>query len=299
MQHTNFHKKDSWIGNGHETCREQQIEMIRRHYSDYDADRDYVLWIIADFFHPYTAVIQGQVQVRKRDGEEIKVSQLTRTPYPNKGIRQVSMKSGRKRLYGIPLIFHSFEELCEVKEVLIRWDLFVPIYLRETEQGFDLRVENVVIRYELGFEKDSDHEDYRFFTIHSKDYVLDAFDEDTGDRSKEYYGEFDLALNATGVFEMDMNEVPILPPMISEIYDLTGSVVGEESRPLTKKENEALTVLSELEQDNKMVRKSLQEVIIKEDVQWEGYYYERAEVLTATSIADLVPEPSFGFRDIC
>ena len=298
MQHTNFHKKERWVGNGHETCREQQNEMIRRHYSDYDADRDYVLWIIADFFHPYTAVIQGQVQIRKGNGEEIEVLQITRTPYPNKRIRQVSMKSGRKRLYGIPLIFHSFEELCEVKEVLIRWDLFVPIYLRKTEQVFDLRVENVMIRYDLGFEKDSDHEDYRFFTVHSKDYVLDAFQEDTGDKRKEYYGEFDLALNATGVFEMGIDEVSILPPMISEIYDLTDFTGEEEECPLTEKENEALTVFYELEQDNEMVRKSLQEVAIKEEVQWEGYYYERAEVLTATSIADLLPESCFGFRDI-
>ena len=80
------------------------------------------------------------------------------------------MKSGRKRLYGIPLIFHSFEELCEVDEVQIRWDLYIPVYLRD--EPLDLHVENVLVQYHLKFKK-TDEENH-FFTIHSKDFVLES-----------------------------------------------------------------------------------------------------------------------------
>lgn len=297
MQHTNFHKKEGWIGNGHETCKKQQIEMIKRHYPDYVIDRDFVLWIVSDFFYPYKAMIQGQVQITKSNGKEIEILQVTRKPYPNKKIQQISMKSGRKRLYGIPLVFHSFQELCEVKEVLIRWDIFSPIYLRENEMPLDLNVKNVVVRYKLKFEMDSIHEEYHFFTVHSYDYVLEAFDDDTDDRYKQYYKEFDLAFNMSGVCEMEKDEMRILPSMISNIYDLTGFIEKEKSC-ITNKDMEVFAYLSKLKQDYEMIRRNLQEVSIKDEIQWDGYYYERAEVLTATSIADIVPEPSFGFKNI-
>ena len=39
--------------------------MLQKHYADYNADKDYVLWIVADFYYPFTAVIQGNVVARK------------------------------------------------------------------------------------------------------------------------------------------------------------------------------------------------------------------------------------------
>lgn len=84
VQHTNFHEKETWVGEGYERVKASQVEMIKKHYADYNADKDYVLWIVADFYYPFTAVIQGNVEVRKINGEKIEVPQLTRTPYINK-----------------------------------------------------------------------------------------------------------------------------------------------------------------------------------------------------------------------
>lgn len=285
MLHTNFHKKETWIGNGHERIKENQIEMLQKHYTDYDADKDYVLWIVADFYYPFTASIQGKVEVRKRNGEKIAIPQVIRNPYPNKKIRQVSMKSGRKRLYGIPLVFPSFEKLCEVNEVQIRWDLYVPVYLRK--HPVDLHVKNVLVQYHLKFEK-TDEENH-FFTVHSKDYVLESFNGKGSDNKRQkYYKEFDSAIQTNGIFEMDRDENPVLPPMVTGIYDLTDSIEEGEIRDLIEKETEMLNSLTGLQQDSEMIRRNLQEVAIKDNIQWSGYFYDRAEILQATSIADLL-----------
>lgn len=287
MIHTNFHEKQTWIGNGHEMSKEQQVEIIKKHYADYDVDKDYVLWITADFYYPFTSEIQGKVQVRKRNGEEIEIPQVIRNPYPNKKIRQVSMKSGRKRLYGIPLVFHSFEELCEVNEVQIRWDFYIPTYLKGRERPLDLHVKNILIRYHLEFNKTD--EENRFFTIYSQDYVFEGFvGKDSENLCKEYYTEFDTAIQTTGVIEMNTDKHSILSPMVSDIYDLTGSVKERESEYLNEKETEMLNIFTELKQDDKMIRKSLQKVDFKRKAQWEGYFYDRTEILKATSIAELL-----------
>ena len=34
---------------------------------------------------------------------------------------------------------------------------------------------------------------------------------------------------------------------------------------------------------------------MKSEIQWEAYYYEKSEVLTATYMADIIPDTSFGF----
>lgn len=285
MLHTNFHKKETWIGNGHKRIKENQIEMLQKHYTDYDADKDYVLWIVADFYYPFTASIQGKVEVRKRNGEKIAIPQVIRNPYPNKKIRQVSMKSGRKRLYGIPLVFPSFEELCEVNEVQIRWVLYVPVYLRK--HPVDLHVENVLVRYHLSFAKTN--EENHFFTIYSKDFVLESFNGESSDvQRQKYYEEFDLAIQTKGSFELDRDENPVLPPMVTGIYDLTDSIEEGKIRVLTEKETGMLNSLTGLQQDSEMIRRNLQEVAVKDDVQWSGYFYDRTEVLQATSIADLL-----------
>ncbi|MFR5030426.1 MAG: hypothetical protein ACLUCI_03655 [Blautia hansenii] len=285
VQHTNFHEKETWVGEGYERVKASQVEMIKKHYADYNADKDYVLWIVADFYYPFTAVIQGNVEVRKINGEKIEVPQLTRTPYINKNIRQVSMKSGRKRLYGVPLVFHSFEELYEVNEIQIRWDLYIPVYLRD--EPLDLHVENVLVRYHLSFAKTN--EENHFFTIYSKDFVLESFNGESSDvQRQKYYEEFDLAIQTKGSFELDRDENPVLPPMVTGIYDLTDSIEEGKIRDLTEKETGMLNSLTGLQQDSEMIRRNLQEVAVKDDVQWSGYFYDRTEVLQATSIADLL-----------
>ena len=66
MLHTNFHKKETWIGNGHERIKENQIEMLQKHYADYNADKDYVLWIVADFYYPFHSCDSGKCSGKEK-----------------------------------------------------------------------------------------------------------------------------------------------------------------------------------------------------------------------------------------
>ena len=62
------------------------------------------------------------------------------------------MKSGRKRLYGVPLVFHSFEELCEVNEIQIGWEFLYPSIFAGWLPLY-LHVENAIGSYLLASQK--------------------------------------------------------------------------------------------------------------------------------------------------
>ena len=46
MIHTNFHEKETWVGDGYERVKASQVEMIKKHYADYNADKDYTVEIL-------------------------------------------------------------------------------------------------------------------------------------------------------------------------------------------------------------------------------------------------------------
>ena len=162
MQHSNFiTNPQNWLNNRGEKNKLSQIEMLKRHHKDY-SETDYVLWIIPELFHNTILNLNEQsinLEIEKEDGETINVNGILRMPYPNKKLIQYSMLSGKQKLFGVPLVFKTFEELCQIKGIFIEWNI---------DDEYDKSKLN--IEYNLSFEKHENPE-YRFYTVFSKDKV--------------------------------------------------------------------------------------------------------------------------------
>ena len=152
-----------------------QIEMIKRHYTNYQEEQ-YVLWIVPELFHNTEATsIISNLKIILQDGNSMDMNFkiISCTPYPNKNIIHLAMKSGRKRIYGIPLVFNTFEELCRISSISIRWDIF--------NKDETSRIDRLIVNYNLNFKNDIKN---RFFTVFSKDTICDV-------EKEEYYSQFD------------------------------------------------------------------------------------------------------------
>lgn len=178
MQHSNFiTNPQNWLNNGCEKNKISQIEMLKRYHKDY-VDTDYVLWIIPELFHDTVLNLSEQsisLIIEKENGETINVNGILRKPYPNKKLIQYSMQSGKQKLFGVPLIFKTFEELCQTKGIFIEWNI---------DDEYDKSKLN--IEYNLSFEKHENPE-YRFYTVFSKDTICI--------KKEEYLKEFDYTDN--------------------------------------------------------------------------------------------------------
>lgn len=178
MQHSNFiTDPQNWFNNGGEKNKMSQIEMLKRYHKDY-VDTDYVLWIIPELFHDTVLNLSEQnisLIIEKENGETINVNGILRKPYPNKKLIQYSMQSGKQKLFGVPLIFKTFEELCQTKGIFIEWNI---------DDEYDKSKLN--IEYNLSFEKHENPE-YRFYTVFSKDTICI--------KKEEYLKEFDYTDN--------------------------------------------------------------------------------------------------------
>lgn len=288
MKHNGHDLKESWYEDCYKYSKAQQVEMIQRHYKY--SENDWVLWIVADLFHNYQVKeITGEIEIKNKDDSSIDVPFLLRTPYPNKNIRQLSMKSGRKRLYGIPLVFKTFEQLCEVSEITIRWDIYEEAFLGNNDKPFQLDTKTLVIKYHLIFEKDNNNPEHHFYTVFSKDYTYDVY---SANKINEYYDEFDVAIQITGSIVCEDEEWETL---ICETYLLKENADGAESRKLTDKEQKIFDELIEIKPDKEKINILLQGVTVKSEIQVEISGYEKTETLTAAYMADMITESCFGF----
>lgn len=142
-----------------------------RHYTDYKIG-DWVLWIEAELFHRTKIEdVAANIKILKSDGTTIEFPYLVRTPFNNTNIYQISRKSGNKRLKGIPLVFKSFEELSQIEEITIQWKILQYLYDANDEPG-ELSVDLLEVQYFTDFIKNEVDPDFRFYTIYSKDSVL-------------------------------------------------------------------------------------------------------------------------------
>lgn len=250
---------------GYENNKKSQIEMLKRHYVDY-SENDWVLWIVPELFQKYFIKdLIATIKIKKNDGNFIDIPPfLVRTPYPNKKIHQISMKSGRKRLYGIPLLFKTFEEISQISEVLINWEIY-------SEGMLGFIVKNLTVKYNLEFKKDDKNKDYHFFTIFSKDQTYDDFGNDEF-RKDEYYLEFDKAFNLSGIINTESE-------WKSYIFDRYTFKVQEIS-------DEEINKLNKLEEILPNEEKIKQLCFIDDDIQWDIYYYEKTEVLISRYMAN-------------
>lgn len=226
MWNNKYANPENWHLNSAETEKARQIDMLKKHYNY--SDNQYVLWIVPDLFHNTPVKnIEATVEIKTKTDDIFKLPKtIIRKPYPNKHIRQLSMTSGRQRLYGIPLIFDRFEDLCDITAVIISWHIY------ETDDCLTI----LNVRYDINFEKDAEHEDYKFFTIFSKDTICDI------DNFEDYQNQFSLMKRITECSKEDMlnSEMAIIyalagmnyPPVIIENIDLYNLYIYENKETL-------------------------------------------------------------------
>lgn len=292
MKHSN---KDSY-----KNSKIQQVEMVKRHYIDY-VDGDWILWIVAKLYHNYeTSDIAGIIEIKKVGGDTINIPYIVRKPYPNKQINQLSMRSGRKRLYGIPLVFQTFEELQEITEITIQWDAYEKWGLQgKLPKPLDVWFNSLVLKYHVAFEKDENEPSHRFFTISSSDqfyYVYEDMKTERIERGLEpdnYYNEFDTALGINGSLEwyVEGTETEF---DCAEIFDLK-ETEDNMGIPLTAAEEKIVTYLGKIRPDKDTANRLLEEVVCQSEMQFHACYQEKSEILTASYMGDFITASTFGF----
>lgn len=291
MKHQDFCKKERYYEDSYLEIKESQEEMIRRHYSDYNSNK-WVFWIVSELFHIEDIdALSAYITIKKKDGANpITVSTTVRQPYPNKRIYQQSMKSGHKRLYGIPLIFETFEELTEISEVIIKWEIFSGYILENIHEyrPFELMATQLIVKYNLSFEKDNKNPDYRFFTLFSKDESLYNFDnrtdyEDAPEKFQSYCSEFD------SIF--DHEDKVILDPwefIYPETAAATSDPYFEEFKHSFPDKKDIPRILKTLNEGN---------YLIKQEITRNLMMYEKTETLKAEYMADISPQKAYGFKN--
>lgn len=271
MKHNNYYKEEEL------ELKIRQIEMIQKHYKDYSPENDWVLWIIPELYHQYKIEnLKGIIEIKKIDGTKLNIPYCLRKPYPNKNIDQLAMKSGRKRLYGIPLVFKSFEELKTISEIIIKWDVYTYWYLDGTEDPLDLHINNLEIKYQLNFKKNIDHPEYHTFTIYSKDNIVENFDSgDDKETMKKYYDEFDTAI------DIDCNLIigdESFELMVNESYTLKNENINIDI--------DFNTYIDTFNKRFDEIQLLLEKTRVKDEVQLNILHYEKKETLTAAYAVD-------------
>lgn len=273
----------------------RQIEMVRRKYSQFDPERDYLLWIIADLYYPdyppKTVFIEGQVIIKTRSGDLRMESQIRRTPYPNKYISQVSGKQGRRRLYGIPLVFSSFESLQEIIEIQIHWNIYIPDwYQNELPVSDQLIIKHGMIRYNVQFALDTQHPDAHWFTLYSKDQ-FPVIQETDFKLSSDYRSEFDHMNLLFGQCEIDEHG-SVQSPRIQRIQPIS----IEDHVQQTTADLIPISPLSSWTYNDDLTQKLLIDILDQSTAYWSGFLYERTETIVAQDAGDFLVTSAFGFQ---
>lgn len=273
---------------GFKNNKKKHIEMIKRHYVDYSSENDWVLWIVPELIQEYAIKdLVANIQIKKIDGSFMDIPPfVVRNPYNNKNIYQISMKSGKKIIYGIPLVFKTFEEISQVSEVLINWEIY--------SEGRCFLVNNVTVKYNLEFKKDDKNEDYHFFTIFSKEQSSDIVHTIGYYDEIEYFAEFDKASNVIGIIKKQETaskfKILLAGNINTEETDLVGKYMLKD--PDSKYFNSLRKILPN---EEKLKQLNFIDEHALSDIFYNISYYEKTEVLTSRYMANILATPSSGF----
>lgn len=281
MQHNNF-KFDINDINHAQTL---QIETIREVYPEYNEDTDWVIWIVPDFYYAREFVhLSGEIKIKKKDGSVLDILGEVCTPYPNKQIYQLSSlpTDKRGRIWGVPLVFASFEEVMEIIEVNIKWKLFEYDYNMDN-MPLTLHYSTSEMDYEISFEKSSNDSDAKLFVIHSKDYPSSTYIEECPDEWIELYMcKFDFAASSDATIEWSHDEFKVIVDG-SEYYKDSNVPKNNFSNTL---QNYIGLIETLTEEEMQVIKDFVDKVVCKEEIQYHPAYRKKKETIRAIKIAD-------------
>lgn len=175
-------QKEEMVSRGYKMSddgHESVLKMLRKSYPNYKDE--YVLWLDFNFYSKYICdQIDAKIEFYDENWSLIQVAVdtlkdagnhrggLIRRPYPNKNIRQIGMKSGRKRIYGFPLLFDAFAELSKIAHIRVIWDVYHSCYCSSnSERPYMVDYSQLVLDIETHFVES----DGKWYTIHSQDIL--------------------------------------------------------------------------------------------------------------------------------
>lgn len=175
--------------------------------------------------------------------------------------------------------------MCAVSDIVIKWEIYEKWSLGKSDEPLDIHVKQLVIDYHLDFKQNSEHPDYRFYTVSSKDSIHEPF---SYTDNAGYFSEFDTAVAVNGAVECATDDWELDVQGVSVLNrDVNHTIKSAEQR--------ALDELSKLTINQTIATSLLETAQIKNQMLWNGVYYKKSETLTAQYMADLLTESSFGF----
>lgn len=280
---------------------EPYCRMVQKAVPDFDVSKDYVLWIVSDFWSNSCLYdISGCVMLYDDQNQVIDLSSrfhkfkfVVRTPYTNRKVRQIGIQSGRKRVFGVPIVIHDALMFADIKKIKIHWDVIHPMYSNDSAV-FCLRLVSLDVVYKTSFDLCPDK---HWFTLCHEDSRFDweLFDHQYFDHVSQYYdcmiSSFDNTVTSDGPLHSDY----IVDCGDSEIHSIDGKV-----RPLTEKDRLVLSELDALPFDDliAMARSCEKKYDVKVTGEWaaDRYYYEKQIELISRGVPDIAALSTWGFK---
>jgi hypothetical protein len=115
-----------------ENRKENMNESIEKFYGNTDFKDKFILILNADFYLRNFIPDTGSFKFFGKNNEIIidsnNIKTKIRSPYPNKNIHQISARIGNKCCnFGVPFLFETFEEIQQIKRVVIDWRYAQPL----------------------------------------------------------------------------------------------------------------------------------------------------------------------------
>lgn len=275
-----------------------QTEMIKRAYPRYNKGNDWVLWLVADLYHDNEPEnLSCKIIIENEDGSVYDIPYKLRKPYPNKKITQVCMTDdGRKKnIFGIPVVVSSFEELCKIKNITIKWSFFEKCGIAENNKNVSCQYITTEIHYGVSFTKNAEFPEARMFTLNSQAIsAITEFGNKTEEEMEIYLSKFDFVTYAEAVIGLENLSVSHTIIEEMEYYKRTGYSDVKVRNQLQKYTGK----FKDLSNESFNIESVARDVKMQQAVQYYPMACEKDVVLTAMQTADIPAEPSWGFAKI-
>lgn len=281
------------------SCLSQE-EMIQRAYPKYNQKKDWVLWIMLEFYHDKKIDhIECNVEIKKKDGSCLDIPYMVKQPYPNKYIYQVCRKTemnDAKNCFAIPVVFKTLEEMQEIVNVSAKWSFFVKCGMAEKNRNLALQFISTEVDYLVSFQKNVACENAHVFTLHSKAIsLLTEYGKYTEEAMELYLAKFDFVAYSEAVIRLNKGKISEIEVDNTEYYKVTGYSDYNVGKKMYMHEAH----MKNLEKKTDMIVSMGKTVAISNAVQYYPMFCTKKVLLTATEIAsDILAEPEWGFARI-
>ena len=296
MIYEQYNLKENWADEKcYEKAIEKQIKMIRNAYPTYKPGEDWVLWLIFDFYHDKAIEdLTCEIEIKRRGRDGFKVPYSIKRPYKDKHKYHAALvnSSCLKRIHGIPMVFHTFDELKEIESISVRWT-GIEDYCMKKDVPLFVTFVATEVEYILDFKENKNNEKARIFSICATDYFSTiTFEHRYKEELERYVSRYDFVMAGENIIEAckDTYESKVID---SEYYHepLNGHSKREKNVVLG---HQKLHYLSS--RDIWKIKKFKGPFAEDNDMYGYTMYCKKQAVLTAMEMANFVPKHINGYK---